>query len=107
MSDEINDFWDSRWSLPDPKIEKLRSSAQNTENLLRGHDNRLIDLERKVIELTEDVNELILSNRMLILVAKEKLTSDQFKNLIDMLNSVDEENHTVAHETINNLEDEH
>lgn len=107
MSDPINNFWDYRWQEADPKIEKLRSSAQQAEDSLANHDQRLVDLEKKLEDITEDLNELILSNRMLILVAKEKLSSEQFKNLVDMLNSVDVENHTVAHETINNLEDEH
>jgi hypothetical protein len=106
MSDPINDLWDQRWFEKDPKIEKLRESMISQMQLTTDQDQKILMLQTQVTQIRSTIEGLILQNRMLKLVALKKIDHAQYKSLRSMLESVDAENHNVALETINNLEND-
>lgn len=86
------------------RIQKLRDEARTAKDAIDACGVRLTELEEKCDSLKDAVKALVLSNRMLTLVASGKMTQIEFSNLTDMLLSIDIENHHVALEAISNLE---
>jgi len=99
MSETLND-WDDAWRKPDPRITTLKEHA----DLIAGDIKKL----RLDLDIFQTGNDALLIKKqpredIVLLRSLEMITVDEAKNLLKMLESVDEENHTVAKETINNL----
>ena len=99
MSEILQD-WDMAWQQANPRITTLK----NNLNIQQGEIGKLrIDLD-----LFHAAHDALLAKKqprhdIVLLRSLEMITVDEAKSLLKMLESVDEENHTVAKETINNL----
>ena len=106
---DLQDY-DQKWREPDVRITtlknkvdelKMRMDTTNASLNIKGTD--LMTLEKTVKELQAEQEQYKNEVHLLQLFMMQKVTPDQFSTLRKMLYSVDQENHVVAIETINNL----
>lgn len=107
--DDLED-WAPEWYDGDPKILTLKKKLETLENTMAGIPSNNAALASSVSSLDNNIqtlmrNQAAMTNHinLLHLCVAKKITPDEMSNLLGMLESVDEENHVIAHETINNL----
>lgn len=107
--DDLED-WASEWYEGDPKILTLKRRIETLESIMSAAASNTSALTSSISSLDNNVqtlmrNQAAMANHinLLHLCVAKKITPEEMSNLLGMLESVDEENHVIAHETINNL----
>lgn len=107
--DDLED-WAPEWYDGDPKILTLKKKLEALENTMdiasSGNSSlasSMVSLEGNVQTIMKNQSAMLNHINLIHLCLAKKITPEEMSNLIGMLESVDEENHVIAHETINNL----
>ena len=107
--DDLED-WASEWYDGDPKILTLKKKLEALENTMAAVPSNNAALASSVSSLDCSIQTIMKNQSAMLnhinlihLCLAKKITPEEMSNLIGMLESVDEENHVIAHETINNL----
>lgn len=107
--DDLED-WAPEWYDGDPKILTLKKKLEALENTMAAVPSNNAALSSSVDSLDSNIQILMKNQSAMLnhinlihLCLAKKITPEEMSNLIGMLESVDEENHVIAHETINNL----
>lgn len=107
--DDLED-WAPEWYDGDPKILTLKKRLEVLEKSMDTAASGNSSLTSSMVSLDNNI-QTIMKNQaamathinLLHLCLAKKITPNEMSNLLGMLQSVDEENHVIAHETINNL----
>lgn len=109
-NNEFLDDWASEWREGDSRILTLKRRITELESTMSAAASNNSALASSMSSLDNNVqtimrNQAAMANHinLLHLCVAKKITPEEMSNLLGMLESVDEENHVIAHETINNL----
>lgn len=107
--DDLED-WAQEWHDGDSRILTLKKRLEVLENSMDMAASGNSSLASSMVSLEGNIQTIIKNQatmathiNLLHLCLAKKITPEEMSNLIGMLESVDEENHVIAHETINNL----
>lgn len=107
--DNLED-WSQEWHDGDSRIITLKKKLTDLENSMGTAVSNTSALSSSMDSLDNNL-QTIMKNQaamarhinLLHLCLAKKITPEEMSNLLGMFESVDEENHVIAQETVNNL----
>lgn len=96
------DPWDPLWNQPDPKILTLKNQIDML-NSKADLEPVMDQVKLDIAELDKQFRKQAIEIKTLQLFALGKVSPEEYRRLMTMFSSPDEENYVVAIEMVNNL----